>query len=304
MNIPSKLHFASRFISRAGLKLQGASPTLLTVGGIVALVGAGVLAVKASPKMDDVAEELADDLKDVEYDVKNKALFEDEKLSRKVEAYTRAAIGTAKVYGLPLALAAAGTVSILYSHGMMKKRNAALVAAYGVLERSFQAYRDRVRDSFGEETDEQLYRGHTLKVDDVDPKTKVFSMVPVKPGAPSPTSEYAVEFGPQNKNWNPTLPDYNLVFLRGRQKYANDKLHAYGFVLLNDVYDSLGVPRTSAGCVVGWTRNGPDGYIDFGLPAAGSAEESDYFYFYDGEGPIFLDFNVDGIVYDKIGGKK
>lgn len=302
MNIPSRLHFASRFISRAGLKLQGASPTLLTVGGIVALVGAGVLAVKASPKMDDVAEELAKELDEIN-DTKQ-PLFENEKTNRKVSAYTYAATSALIVYGPALALGALGTVSILYSHGMMKKRNAALVAAYGVLERGFQAYRDRVRDSFGEDIEEQIHQGHTLDVVGVDPENKKFKVVPVKPGAPSATSEYAVEFGPQNKNWNPTLPDYNLVFLRGRQKYANDKLHAYGFVLLNDVYDSIGVPRTSAGCVVGWTRNGPDGYIDFGLPEAGSAEESDYFYFYDGEGPIFLDFNVDGIVYDKIGGKK
>ena len=299
MKIPTQLHFATRFLGRTGLKLQQASPTIMTVGGIAALIAAGVLAVKATPDMDLVAEELAKDLNDYDEDLPR--MSEDEKLTRKVEVYTRAAIGTVKVYGLPIALAAAGTASILYSHGVMKKRNAALVAAYGILERSFQAYRERVRDSFGEETDDQLYRGHTLRVDNVDHEKKTFTMSPVKPGAPSPISEYAIEFGPQNRNWNPTLPDYNLVFLRAQQKFANDKLNAYGHVLLNDVYDALGAPRTAAGCVVGWVKDGPDGYIDFGLPEAGSPEESDYFYFYDGQGPIYLDFNVDGVVYDKVG---
>ena len=301
MKIPSQLHFATRFIGRTGLKLQQVSPTLMTVGGIAALLAAGVMAVKATPRMDAVAEDLAADLSDYNEDLHR--MSEDEKITRKVETYTRAGIGTLKVYGLPLALAAVGTASILYSHGMMKKRNAALVAAYGILERSFQAYRDRVKESFGEETDDQLYRGHTLKVDHVDHDAKTFSVSPVKPGAPTPTSEYAVEFGPQNKHWNPTLPDYNLVFLRAQQKYANDKLNAYGHVLLNDIYDAIGVPRTAAGCVVGWVKDGPDGFIDFGLPEAGSAEESDYFYFYDGQGPIYLDFNVDGVVYDKVGKK-
>ena len=297
MHVPAKLQFISRFIGRQGLKLKGSAPTILTVGGIGAFIAAGVLAVRATPKMEEVVDDLGRDLDDV---AGSRVTNEEEKAQLKIRVYATAASRMAVVYGPSIALAAAGTAAILYSHGMMKKRNAALVAAYGVLERGFQAYRDRVRESVGEDVERDIHRGHTMRISDVDLEKQVVTWEPTNPGAPTPRSEYAVDFGPDNPNWNGSHPDYNLVFLRTQERYANHKLQARGHVLLNDVYDSLGMPRTKEGCVVGWVKNGPDGYVDFGLPAAGSAEESDYFYFYDGEGQIFLDFNVDGLVYDKI----
>jgi hypothetical protein len=89
----------------------------------------------------------------------------------------------------------------------------------------------------------------------------------------------------------------NKIFIQHQENYANHKLNAYGHVLLNDVYDSLGFERTAAGAVVGWLKNGDgDGHIDFGIFHVNNNR------FVNGiERTVLLDFNVDGIVYKMIG---
>lgn len=206
-----------------------------------------------------------------------------------------------KVYGPSLAVGALGASSILYSHGLMKKREASLVAAYGVLDRAYNAYRDRVRESFGEEMEQDIHDGNFVRIVEVDEKNGRIDYES-NPSESNNRSDYIFEFGPGNKNWNNARPEWNLVFLRGVEKYTNQLLHARGHVMLNDVLDGLGIDRTKAGAVTGWMRNGADGYIDFGLYQPGTPEEQDYFYFFDGVSPIGLEFNVDGLVYDKLGG--
>jgi len=53
--------------------------------------------------------------------------------------------------------------------------------------------------------------------------------------------------------WAPK-PEYNHAFLKAQEAYANDLVFVRGHMLLNDVYDMLGFPRTSLGAVLGWTK--------------------------------------------------
>ena len=92
------------------------------------------------------------------------------------------------------------------------------------------------------------------------------------------------------------------IFLKCQQRYANDLLQIRGWVTLNDVYDMLGFPRSQAGQVVGWVydKDNPQGdnYIDFGIYDLHKEGCRD---FVNGiERSIWLDFNVDGYIFDKI----
>lgn len=93
--------------------------------------------------------------------------------------------------------------------------------------------------------------------------------------------------------------EYNLIFLKTQQVYANDLLRKRGHLFLNDIYDMLGIPRTKAGQVVGWVydKDNPvgDNYIDFGIY---DERNSNFVNGY--EKNALLDFNVDGIILERI----
>lgn len=108
-------------------------------------------------------------------------------------------------------------------------------------------------------------------------------------------SIYGRWFDEGSLNWQKNT-EMNHIFLECQQRYANNKLQAKGHMFLNEVYDALGLERSQAGAVVGWVINGDgDGYIDFGMYEPGSN-----LFINNIEPRILLDFNVDGVVYDKI----
>jgi hypothetical protein len=99
-------------------------------------------------------------------------------------------------------------------------------------------------------------------------------------------SQYEKVYDEKSPNWNHEEL-YNLMFLKATSSHVNDILTVRGHVFLNEVYDALGFPRTPEGQLVGWIKDGDgDGVIDFGIQ--------------DDKTPYQLDFNVDGVIYDKI----
>jgi hypothetical protein len=99
-------------------------------------------------------------------------------------------------------------------------------------------------------------------------------------------SIYTHVFDAHNRHWS-GHPQDNKMFLKAQEQWCNDRLNAVGHVFLNEVYDMLGFDRTSAGAVVGWLKG--DGiFVDFGMVEV--------------EGDFTLNFNVQGVIYDKIGG--
>lgn len=208
-------------------------------------------------------------------------------------------------YAAPIAFTAGGVLAILGSYGIMARRQAALISAYGALDEAFKKYRERVKEKYGEETERELYLGEKKEkkltaIEEKEDGTE--EKVEVKNGAvitdPSQISQYARFFDESSDFWQKSS-EYNKMFLIQMQNQANDKLKARGHLFLNEVYDMLGFEHTQAGSVVGWLMGAGDDFVDFGIyDIYTEPRRSAFINGY--ERSILLDFNVDGVIFDKI----
>lgn len=285
-----------RTIARNALLTQKNSPGVLLGVGVVGMVGSTVLACRATLKMDVVLDEAKSKL-DTAKTLDHVNYSEKDRQRDVTLIYFQSGVKVVKLYAPALIVGGLSIVALTRSHIILTRRNAALTAAYTALDRGFKEYRARVVDKYGDDQDRDFRYG-TQEVEIVDPETnKKKKAIRVADNDPS---IYARFFDLHSSSWNKE-PEYNLYFLKAQQNYANDLLQGRGHVFLNDVYDQLGIPRSKAGAVVGWilTKDGStDNYVDFGVFEGKTDVARD---FVNGtEGAILLDFNVDGLIYDKI----
>lgn len=290
--------------SKAVMKLKKHSPEILVVAGIAGTVVSAVLACKATTKVAEILDETKGTLDTIhegmETGVINGQEYTNEDGKKDtVVVYAQTGMKLAKLYGPAIILGTLSVTSILASNNILRKRNVALGAAYAAIDKSFKEYRGRVIERFGEQVDTELKYGIKAKKFEeieVDPETgkekKVKKTVMV--ADPNLQSDYAVYFDSKSRNYE-TNPDYNRMFLKAQQAFANDKLQTRGHLFLNEVLDDLDLPRTPAGQIVGWTKDGPDGYVNFRIVEVERETE-------DGrhEPALLLDFNVEGNIWEKM----
>lgn len=290
--------------SKAVMKLKKHSPEILVVAGIAGTVVSAVLACKATTKVAEILDETKGTLDTIHEGMETGAINGQEytnEVGKKdtVVVYAQTGMKLAKLYGPAIILGTLSITSILASNNILRKRNVALGAAYAAIDKSFKEYRGRVIERFGEQVDTELKYGIKAKKFEeieVDPETgkekKVKKTVMV--ADPNLQSDYAVYFDSKSRNYE-TNPDYNRMFLKAQQAFANDKLQTRGHLFLNEVLDDLDLPRTPAGQIVGWTKDGPDGYVNFRIVEVERETE-------DGrhEPALLLDFNVEGNIWEKM----
>ena len=302
-----------RTTNKIGLILKKNSPKILMGVGIAGSVVSTVLACKATLKVKDILDEKNETVEQIHNCVEDDTIDYNEEDKKKdlTILYAQTGVKLAKLYLPSIALGALSIASIISGYKILNKRNVALAAAYTVVDKGFKNYRKNVVERFGEEVDRELR--HNIKAKQIEEKyidkdgnektrkKKVYEIAEdKKPG--KGISEYAKFFDEWNTDEHSKDPEYNLMFLRKQQDYANEVLKHQGYLFLNEVYDMLGIPRTQAGQVVGWIydENNPtgDNYVDFGIYDLHDQQKRD---FVNGlERNILLDFNVDGVIYDKI----
>ena len=305
MNMNNIVNSATKTFHRVGFQIKKHSPEILLVTGITGVVTSAVMACKATTKVDAIIEEskksidtihegmTAGNICDVEY------TEEDGKKDLAI-VYIQTGVKFAKLYGPSVLLGLTSIGCILASNNIIHKRNVALSAAYTAIDRSFKGYRSRVIERFGENMDRELrYNIKTQEVketvvdEETGKKKTVKSTVSVVD--PNTYSDYARFFDEYCAGWTKDA-EYNLMFLRQQQNYANELLKSRGHLFLNEVYDMLGIDRTKAGNIVGWVYDEKhpvgDNFVDFGIYVLDNEKARD---FVNGrERSILLDFNVDG----------
>ena len=182
----------------------------------------------------------------------------------------------------------------------MKARYAILSCAFASLTDQFREYRKRVAEKEGKEAELAYYYGAeqelvASKIVDANGKEKEKKEHAMVVNGRK-VSQYARYFDESCEQWTKS-PEYNLTFVLGQQRVANEIFHTRGHMFLNEVYDMLGIPRTEEGQYVGWVEGNGDNYIDFNVFTGWERSRA----FVNGyERVILLDFNVDGIIVDKI----
>jgi hypothetical protein len=295
MNLSNMKNAVTSKVARQALKASKVSPKVLFGVGLVSFGATVVMSARATLKVSDVLDQHETDMDSIKKAEATGRYTDADMRHDKVIVYSRTIGRMSKLYAPAVALGVVSVASLTGSHVILSRRNVALTAAYATIEKAFDQYRERVRTDVGDDKDREYMFGSTEiveKVVDKDGNTKT-----VKSKRFGGASRYARVFDQvTSRAWKQNA-DYNKMYIQCQQSHANERLLAKGYVLLNDVYQLLGMERTKEGCVVGWVLGNGDDFIDFGL----YDENGDIIAFMEGEEcSVLLDFNVDGVIFDKI----
>lgn len=273
--------------SKIGFWGRKHSPELLVVGGILSTAASVALAVYSTTKLDKVLapynkkiDFIKSDLKD-DNKVQNKEVDVKEAKKELAVTYGQAALKVTALYAPSIIFFVSSVGCILGSHKIMRSRNLALTAACATLEKSYKAYRDRVKNKIGEEAENKIYKDiYKEEKEIIDPvtgetKTKKVDVPHVKED-----HDWNVMYDCGNYGWQP-YAIRNFEFLMERQDYLNAKLQRQGYLFLEDVYETLGYTtamlgerKARASRILGWIYNPEDPnrdcYISFGITHPGT----------------------------------
>lgn len=313
MNLMEKLpEGMANGIKHAGVMLDVKKPEILLAGGIISVVGGAVLAGRGTLKAKAVLEERADSL-----DAVKQAKEADESYSQEderkdlVTVNAKTAMGMGKAYGPAAGCMIVGIVMLVSAHNIQHTRLVAATAAYNSLLGIFNGYRERVREDAGEEKD-LAYLNGTVEVEvEETVTTKSGKEKTVKKAVEVPRvgledvchrifdRDHSTEWVSPNQ-----LDGYNKSFLEGQQAYFTQQLQSRGYVLLSEVYDSLGLKLEGCGEAMrlGWhiCSENDDGFVSFGLENPANLGKRDFKEL--AEDGYWLEFNVDGDITAELNG--
>lgn len=206
-----------RLIEKLELFFKRNGSTILTVLGAVGVIGTAVSAVMATPKA----------MKHIEEKKKEKG----EKLTK-----TEIIKVAAKDY-IPAACIGFGTIScILGAHTLNKKQQAALSSLYALVDGSYKNYRNKVKEIFGESTDNNIvsviakdrYNNDELpkKEDGVERFMDFYSL---------------------------QIVDSTIEEIESAEKFVKEVLKMRGYVFLNEYFTAMGMPCIDSDFETGWS---------------------------------------------------
>lgn len=297
MNKAALLLKGRRLAAKGGLLLRKHSHEILTYGGIVGGIGAAVLACKATLKLEDTLDEGKDNINYVKESFENVDEPTKEEKKELSIAYGQVTLDVVKLYLPAVTLGVASVASILAGHNIISKRSASYAAAYTSVNDAFKGYRERVAAKYGEEVEQDIYldrHGEEIVTENEDGSTDTTTIQTSSPNY----SPFSVFFDSTSSEWK-NDPEANKYFLMQQENWCTERLKRNGFLTLNEVYECLDLPKTTAGMVAGWIYDEKhpvgDNKVRFNLDDATNEATRR---FMNGLEPIvLLDFNIDGDIY-------
>lgn len=306
MNLEAMKALATSKTAHQMLLLKKHSPKILFVAGTVGVVGTVVLACRATLKLDKVLEFANNEKYDAEEAFNNEAMTEEDYKKKLRSINIATGLTVFREYAPAIGLGILSVGALTGSHVILTKRNTAIGAALAATQKGYDEYRSRVREELGEEREAEIAYG----IGEVELTEKlangetVVSKEKTWIGKDFGMSPYATMFDARSHQFT-KMPHMNRFIVGNIEHHMNQKLRANGHLFLNEVLDSLGLPRNPAGQVVGWVWDPNhekfpgtkrDNYVSFGIFMNKDKEWVQKFM--DGrESEILLDFNVDGEIF-------
>lgn len=298
------------------------SPKILLGVGIVGMVGAVVSAVVATRKLDNVIKPGNEKIDALKSKLNDDNLIANDEIDinatkREINAtYAKTALKVCGLYTPTALLLGSSIVAFCGSYKIMNSRNLALATAYTALDKLFMDYRDRVKNKYGQEAEEDIYFDRQY----IERKNEEGKIVKEYINNVNPNQVMDLRtwvFDESNPNWMSDMA-INVNQLKIAEAECNIILRKgiRHSLLLIDVYEKIGVDLTvlspeqiTLAHMIGWIYDpGNDDFaneVSFGISDKWK-DSNDYAksVIRNGEKSITLTFNFDGDIITKRPGRK
>ena len=263
-------------LGKTGIILKAKSPEILIGAGIVLVLGGTYMACRATSKAKDIIENRNDEITTLKFEEHNdleivndstepidkEATIRSIRKEAKSDifvAHVRCGWELTKLYAPAIAMEAAGIGCFLGAHGIMRKRNAALMAAYEATDKAYRRLK--------EERDKGLLTDGTECKDGeklVEKKDEEQKNCPFN----SDLGPWAFMFDEDCNVWKPS--DSTLLMeAKAVERSLTNRLNAGRTIFLNDIRTAFGedIPGPNLeGQIICWDKTLGDTEIDLGLP--------------------------------------
>lgn len=217
--------------------------TILTCFSAIGVVGTAILAAKEAPKAAKLCE-----------------MEEKKKLHPTKYDYFKACW---KCYIPAAAVGTATIVCIFGTNTLNQRQQATLVSAYGLLNESYKKYKDKVKETYGEEAHQEIMRKIVMDKTSND-----------APYAQGLCSDCCLDFS-KDEDVHLFYDEYSGEYFESTfsrvlqaEYHLNRNFMLRGVISLNEFYDFLGLDeikkKVKCGDAVGWSNvNGDIYWIDF-----------------------------------------
>lgn len=247
------------------MNIKKYSPQILTVLGVAGLISTVVMAVKTTPKCEEIIDKAESRLRE---ETKDENAVLDKKETAKCFV---------KAYWPTIAMGAVSTACFVASNYVSGKREAVMATAFGVSEAALRRFQDSTLETVGKNTMDEI----RAKVADKQ----------LKDSPLNETTEVTVTPKGETLCFDCYSGRYFKSDLESIRRVVNDlneQLLTGDFVTLNDFYYNIGLSETKMGDNLGW-HSMHDGQIDVKYSAR-IAEN--------GEPCIVIDYTVEPAYWD------
>ena len=250
---------------KTGLILKAKSPEILIGAGVVLVLGGTYMACRATAKAKEVLQERKNEIDEIKYreaeeigeinTTENIKAIQKEARSDIFVANVKCGWELTKLYAPAIALEAAGIGCFLGAHGIMRKRNAALMAAYEATDKAYRRLK--------EQQDQKLLTDGKTEEKKSEDKKEEKEGCPFNPNL----GPWSFVFDRNCDCWHNSATD-NQMLAKCVEKIRTSQLNAGRTIFLNDIRTDFGMDNPGVnyeGQTICWSKEFGDTEIDLGL---------------------------------------